>query len=129
MEERTKFFIDIIYNDTHQDYKGILEGEKALMYWDKQHGTTLAKIKDLPSEEFSARLHKACKTYKVTPFAGQFIIKELNANVLRLTFESTQGTYLGDLYSSPNEANIVVKYGHSAPVNAKFEKHIFVCFD
>ena len=68
------------------------------------------------------------KIFKATLFAGQYIVKELNANVFRLTFDDLQSTSLADLYSSPNEANAIVKHGHCPPVNSTFLQTILIEF-
>lgn len=58
--------------------------------------------------------------YKVTrPFLNSnLIVDQLNASVLPMTFESTEGVQKADLYTSPNSADKLVGHGSCRPVNA-----------
>jgi len=48
MNNLTQEQIDLIYETTHKDYKGILNGQKAVMYW--ENGTTYGQINTMPQE-------------------------------------------------------------------------------
>jgi len=59
---------------------------------------------------------------------GNLIVKELNANVLPLTFSSKDGVLLADLYKSVNSANELVESGSCAPANSIFVKTVKIKF-
>jgi len=60
--------VNLIYEDTQKDYRMICsgndpkwfaQGTKLLMYWDKDSGTVLNAISNLPEEMYQERLNKA----------------------------------------------------------------------
>lgn len=60
----TKKEIDLIYKHTHSDFKGIREGRKCVLYFDKDFGTCSTPIEFLPKNEFKIRLEQAKKKEK-----------------------------------------------------------------
>lgn len=56
------------------------------------------------------------------------VVKELNADVCPLTFQSTTGNQIADLYTSPNQANELVGHGTCAPVNSTLIETVIINF-
>jgi len=52
-------------------------------------------------------------------------VKELNANVLPLTFTGN-GLQSADLYSSPNSCNTLVSSGSCSPINETFLQTVLI---
>lgn len=69
------------------------------------------------------------RTYNVTQLEnGQYIVRELNANVYIATFKDNKTTELADLYMSPNECDCLVRHETCQPINATFVETVILTF-
>lgn len=69
-------------------------------------------------------------TYNVTPANSitktQAHVKELNANILILSFSGATGAQKADLYISSNSCAVLVAHGSCAPVNDTFIRTVTI---
>ena len=59
---------------------------------------------------------------------GQNIVRELNANVAIETFFSPKKYEFADLYTSPNECDILIGHNTCQPVNTTFVETVVLIF-